>query len=249
MSRWFRMYDDLLDDPKVQRLDPVLFKTWVNLLCLASRNDGVLPAMEDIAFALRVDEGVAVSRIVELSGKGLIDEIEGEQRPHNWDNRQFKTDNSTERSRKHREAKKERSVQQERNVAATVDETPPETEQSRTEQSRAEGARAEYPKHWGEVQGYLSKTESLTDWEVEFLHSIKWAETLSKPQMDSLKAIRGKMASPQITGATVFVVKRGSAEFTAWIAHKRSQGLPTAFHEKQESMTVPSLWPPNELAA
>lgn len=26
MSRWFRMYDDLLDDPKVQRLDPETFK-------------------------------------------------------------------------------------------------------------------------------------------------------------------------------------------------------------------------------
>lgn len=26
MSRWFRVYDDMLDDPKVQRLDPELFK-------------------------------------------------------------------------------------------------------------------------------------------------------------------------------------------------------------------------------
>ena len=244
MSRWFRMYDDLLDDPKVQRLDPVLFKTWVNLLCLASRNDGVLPAIEDIAFSLRVDESVAAARLAELSGKGLIDEIEGEQRPHNWDNRQFKTDNSTERSRKHREAKKERAAQQECNVAATVDETPPETEHSRTEQSRAEGARAEDPQHWQEVQGYLSKTDNLTDWEVEFLHSIKWAETLSKNQADSLKTIRGKLSSPQVTGAEVFVVKRDTPEFAAWIDYRRKQGLPTAFHGKQPTMTVPSIFPP-----
>ena len=30
MSRWFRFYDAALDDPKVQRLPPAIFKlTWV----------------------------------------------------------------------------------------------------------------------------------------------------------------------------------------------------------------------------
>jgi len=41
MTRWFRVHDDLVDDPKVQRLDPRLFKALVNLWCLASANGGV----------------------------------------------------------------------------------------------------------------------------------------------------------------------------------------------------------------
>ena len=50
MSRWFRFYDEALDDPKVQRLAPHLFKTWINLLCLASKEDGTMPSNDDIAF-------------------------------------------------------------------------------------------------------------------------------------------------------------------------------------------------------
>jgi hypothetical protein len=130
MSRWFRMYDDLLDDPKVQRLDPVLFKTWVNLLCLASRNEGVLPPVDDVAFALRIDTDTLWSRMVELIDKGLIDENAdgGTLFPHNWNKRQFLSDNSTERSRKHRGAKTATAVQQECNVASTVAATPPDTD-------------------------------------------------------------------------------------------------------------------------
>jgi hypothetical protein len=30
MTRWFRVYNDLVDDPKVQRLDPTLFKALIN---------------------------------------------------------------------------------------------------------------------------------------------------------------------------------------------------------------------------
>ena len=46
MTRWFRVYDDLVDDPKVQRLDPSLFKALINLWCLTSANGGVLPPID-----------------------------------------------------------------------------------------------------------------------------------------------------------------------------------------------------------
>jgi hypothetical protein len=129
------MYDDLLDDPKVQRLDPVLFKTWVNLLCLASRNDGVLPSVDDVAFALRLGVDSVWPRLHDLVDRGLLDKNEsGEYRPHNWDKRQYKSDNSTERSKKHRATAKQQDVQQPCNVAAT----PPDTEQNRTEEVMSE---------------------------------------------------------------------------------------------------------------
>lgn len=93
MSRWFRLYDEMLDDPKVQRLPPDLFKAWVNLLCLANRNGGCLPGVEDIAFALRVDDDRATEIVTRLIELGLLDpQTDGELCPHNWNSRQFKSD-------------------------------------------------------------------------------------------------------------------------------------------------------------
>lgn len=111
-GRWFRMYDELLDDPKVQMLPAETFKMWVNLLCLASRNDGRLPDSAAIAFALRVD-GKRVDKILaELIDRRLIDEAGDGFEPHSWHDRQYKSDVSTDRVKRHRE--------QRRNVSATV---------------------------------------------------------------------------------------------------------------------------------
>lgn len=137
MSRWFRMYTDVLDDPKVQRLPPPLFKVWVNLLCLAGRHDGALPAIEDIAFALRLDEETAAAHIKELVTRGLIDDDDGFS-PHNWDNRQFKSDKdetAAERQRKKRD--RDRSANVTRDTSVTSH--PPETDTEQIQiQSREE---------------------------------------------------------------------------------------------------------------
>ena len=106
------------------------------------------------------------------------------------------------------------------------------------------------PKHWGDVQGYLKdRLEDLTDWEVDFLHSIKWAEKLTKAQSDALKSISDKMKANPHAGQEVFVVKNGTPPFDAWIAYKKAQGLKTAFLEKQPELTVPSIMPPEAKAA
>lgn len=113
MSRWFRIYDDVLDDPKVQRLSGDLFKTWMNLLCLASKQGGILPPVDDIAFRLRISARDAQQRIEDLILAGLVDiRPDGKQEPHNWPSRQMPSDSSTERSRKHRDKK--------RNATATL---------------------------------------------------------------------------------------------------------------------------------
>jgi hypothetical protein len=156
------MYDDLLDDPKVQRLDPVLFKAWVNLLCLASRTGGKIPPIEDTAFALRMSESEARKTVDALIDKGLIDVLDDEAVPHNWRKRQYLSDNSTERSRKHRTAKAETYPQQECNVASAVAATPPETE-TETETDitthHAQGA-----DDWGQLE---AKCRQAAGWERE----------------------------------------------------------------------------------
>ena len=124
--RWFRFYAESVNDPKVQRLPAHLFKTWVNLLCLASANGGTLPSREDIAFQLRMSDHDANSQIDELIGIGLLDIATGKSlEPHNWKARQFISDISKDRVRKHRAKKAEASPKPECNVTVT----PPDTEQ------------------------------------------------------------------------------------------------------------------------
>ena len=120
MTHWFRVYVDLVDDPKVQRLDPSLFKALINLWCLASANDGVLPPIDEITFKLRIKPEKAQRVLTELRAAGLIDDDERGVRPHNWDKRQFTSDGSTLRVKRFRERRK--------NVSPAVSETGPETE-------------------------------------------------------------------------------------------------------------------------
>jgi hypothetical protein len=107
MNPWFRFYSQAVSDPKVQRLTGNLFKTWINLLCLASNNDGALPCVQDIAFSLRITDKEASKRIEELVERRLIDRRDDALRPHNWDSRQFKSDGSTERVQRFRDKHRE----------------------------------------------------------------------------------------------------------------------------------------------
>jgi hypothetical protein len=128
MSRWFRLYSEAMDDPKVQRLSPTLFKTWVNILCLAASKDGRLPSIDDVAFRLRISSQDAEQQISDLILAGLIDlDAQKSMSPHNWKTRQYVSDDSKLRVRKYRAKKKK----QECNGNVTVTVTPPE--QNRTD--------------------------------------------------------------------------------------------------------------------
>jgi len=143
------------------------------------------------------------------------------------------------------EAKAQRKVSK---PSTHVEQMPNYTEADTETEKERENARAQGPNHWEEVQGYLAdRTSSLTDWEVDFLHSIKWAESLTKAQSTSLKAISDKMKSTEHIGGAAVVVKNGTPEFVSWIAYKKSEGLKTAFLESQKEITVPSTWPPPNL--
>lgn len=158
---WFRYYTDTLDNPKVQELPGDLFKFWINLLCLARVYDGILPAEKTIAFRLRMpltsvtdntntvptNENIpqyisTTSCLHELEMRGLIDRTKGRQLvPHDWNEYQYVSDNSTDRVKKHR-MKQERNVSC--NVSRNVSVTPPEQNRTdnraETEQSRGADA-------------------------------------------------------------------------------------------------------------
>jgi hypothetical protein len=127
--RWFRFYAESINDPKVQRLPAHLFKTWVNLLCLACSNGGTFPAISDIAFQLRMSDHEAQTQIDELIGLGLIDiTADRKLEPHNWSGRQFLSDTSAQRVRKHRAKKAESSPEQPCNVTVTPPDTDTDTD-------------------------------------------------------------------------------------------------------------------------
>ncbi len=107
MSRWFRVYDDLVDDPKVQRLPPALFKHLINVWCIASKSSGSIPPVDELAFSLRITPQKAAEIICDLKAANLLD-CEGETlSPHNWSGRQFLSDVSTDRVQKYRDRRRE----------------------------------------------------------------------------------------------------------------------------------------------
>lgn len=155
MSRWFRLHEEILDDPKVQRLSGEDFKVWINLLCLTSKHGGRLPPIADIAFALRLQEETVSTVLERLLNGGLIVKRTGgvngsHYAPHKWDERQYKSDTSTGRVKRFRERSK------------TVAETPPETEaETDTPLDKSNGAAPSSDKQfWDGAKAYLGTSKA-----------------------------------------------------------------------------------------
>jgi hypothetical protein len=83
-GRWFRLYDELLNDPKVQNLPPWAFKMLVNLWCLASKNGGTIPE-EGLPYALRMRRDHVANGLLMLFSCGLLERVDSSLVPHKWD--------------------------------------------------------------------------------------------------------------------------------------------------------------------
>jgi hypothetical protein len=134
VSRWFRFYDDVINDPKVLSLPDAMRWSWVAVLCVASKNDGKLPEVQHLALMLRVSKQRAAAILNTLQDAGLVDRSETGFVPHNWDGRQYKSDVSTDRVKRFRSNK--------RNVSTAVSETAPESESETDTDDRIGDARA-----------------------------------------------------------------------------------------------------------
>jgi hypothetical protein len=97
MPLWFKIFDDALDDPRLQLLPAATFKTFVNLLCVASKRGGALPAIGELAFMLRQRAGGLAKRLEALVEAGLLEAgADGVLRPAEWDKRQPLRETTTE---------------------------------------------------------------------------------------------------------------------------------------------------------
>ena len=113
MKLWLRLYTEVLNDPKVQKLDGNSFKFWINLLCCAKEysNDGILPDLGGIAFHLRIKEETAHKYLEKMIESGLVENEANTYIIHGWSTRQYESDNDpTALDRKRRERDRKKSV-------------------------------------------------------------------------------------------------------------------------------------------
>lgn len=130
MSRWFRFYAEAMRHPKVAKLSDRDFRFWMQLLSVASENNGTIPPVGDLKVVLKARLDHLLEGLKRLISAGLIDVQDGSYEPHDWSKHQYKSDTSTTRVTLHR---------QRRNVSETAPEADTETEQKKETDTNVSG--------------------------------------------------------------------------------------------------------------
>lgn len=151
---WWRFYNTALEHPKVLLLNDTQFRAWVALNCLASKLGGTIPPdMALIAMTLRKTPGKAAEIVQVLLSAVLLDPVDEGYRPHNWSEKQFKSDVSTERVKRFRDGKR------------NVSETPHSTEtKPETERKKIAARMARFDEFWGKCPKKTGKGAAEKAW-------------------------------------------------------------------------------------
>lgn len=127
VNPWFRLHSEFATDPKIQMLSEADQRRFVMLLCLRCSNGDVTLHDHEIAFQLRISD-----QEWEATKKCFIERklIDKNNRVISWEKRQYLSDSSVERVRRHRERMKQGCNVTEtlRNGSETVSVTPPDTD-------------------------------------------------------------------------------------------------------------------------
>jgi hypothetical protein len=121
------MYSEFATDPKVQMLSEVDQRRFLMLLCIRCSNGNVTLQDEEVTFLLRITMDEWMQTKDNLVTRKLVDKY---ARPINWDKRQYVSDTSAARVRRHRERKKQ-ALEQECNVTVTPPDTDTDTEKEK----------------------------------------------------------------------------------------------------------------------
>lgn len=118
---WFRVWTRILDNPKLQTMDPSLFRQLINFWSLSKLNNGTLPPVAEIAWRLRRTSAEVSADIEALLDKeyGLLERRGKSISPTRWEDWQTRKPVSTERVQRFRSKS--------RNDNETLNETPIET--------------------------------------------------------------------------------------------------------------------------
>lgn len=152
---WWRFYNTAPDHPKILRLTDAQFRGWAILNSLASKMGGVIPDdMVLIAMALRKTAAKALDLVTALLAATLLDRVEGGYAPHNWNEKQFKSDVSTERVKRFREKK--------RNVSETDQRQSTETETETEKKESIPRAPSRFGEFWDVCPKKVGKAKAQT---------------------------------------------------------------------------------------
>ncbi len=111
LGLWFRSYASALDNPKIERLSDANYRIWSKLLSVAAIGGGIIKNdMADLVIRIRRPEGKIRKAIQELVKVGLLECIDDDYTPHEWEQHQFDSDVSTGRVREFRERKRNCNV-------------------------------------------------------------------------------------------------------------------------------------------
>lgn len=130
MARWFRFYADAMRHPKVAKLSDKDFRLWCDLLCVASERDGYIPPLDDLKHILKRRLDHLSTGVERLISARLITPLTDGYAPHGWDEKQYKSDISTDRVKRHRSK---------RNVSETPSDTEADTETETEEIKSSQG--------------------------------------------------------------------------------------------------------------
>ena len=133
-NQWFRLYAEFAHDPKVQMLSEVDQRRYIMLLCFRCNGDVTLHETE-IAFQLRISDEEWAETRARLIQRKLITK---DNKPTAWDKRQYVSDSSAERVRRHREKLRNADVTLQKRPCNAVDtDTDTDTDTEKTKTTRA----------------------------------------------------------------------------------------------------------------
>lgn len=110
---WIKLYDEILDDPKMGRLSDGAFRLAISLFLLAGRQesrDGRLPDIEDVAWALRLSSDLFGQYWQELERAGIVHLEDGNPVVTNFEKRQSAL-SPAEKQKRYRDRKRQEALQ------------------------------------------------------------------------------------------------------------------------------------------
>lgn len=155
-NQWFRVYHDITSDPKMKLL--AFEDRWHYVALLVFKSSGELDRVCSASLKermLAVHFGLTTSEMDNLKKRlSDVELIDSDWQPIGWDKRQFVSDNSTDRVRKHRAKSKGCEVKQSCNVSVTPPDTDTDTE---TDKKSILVANRNEPTEATEVANYLAE--------------------------------------------------------------------------------------------
>jgi len=124
------LYTEIIDDPKIAKMNDVQFRIFIYLLAVASEHekDGFIPLpLDELAWRIRQTKPRLLTALRYLEEARIIVSYDRGIEIINWNKRQFKSDNVTERTKRSKERSRERLPERHQSRA----DTETESEQSR----------------------------------------------------------------------------------------------------------------------